>query len=96
MALHPDEPAYPYSDDDPYGDDDITYEGLTTREYMATHLLAGLLAGRPQTRDPFESISVMRGRLARAAVAAADALIEELNKPSETAPHSVREDDGEP
>jgi len=64
--------------------------------YMATHLLAGMLAARPELSNPFESMDGLRVRLARTAVTLAYALVEQLNKQAEAAPHSVREDDGEP
>ena len=50
--------------------------GLTKREYMATHLLAGL-AAHPDVADKLTS----GGRsIERYAIMMADALIEELNK----------------
>lgn len=46
--------------------------GLTKREYMATHILTGLLANADNTNYELH---------ASRAVKAADALIEELSKP---------------
>lgn len=88
MILEPDEPAFPYL----YGE--VQYVGLTAREYMATHLLAGLLAARPQATGPFESMAERQARVARTAVEMADQLIDALNVPA-LKPVSVREDDGE-
>lgn len=63
----PDDPFHPED-----GGDGNT--GMTIREYMATHILAGFGLHRS---DDADSNPV----LARTAVARADLLIEELNKP---------------
>ena len=84
------DPAFP-------SNDGICNAGMTIRQYAAIHILAGMIAARPQTRDPFESVHQMRFRLARAAWAAADALLDPPGKqPEAPSPHSIREDDGEP
>ena len=83
------DPAFP-------SNDGICNAGMTIRQYAAIHILAGMIAARPQTRDPFESVHQMRFRLARAAWAAADALLDPPSKHSEPSQGlSVREDDGE-
>ena len=50
--------------------------GLTKREYMATHILAGLAANPPQ----FQAYNLSEEEKARKAVTMADQLIEALNR----------------
>lgn len=80
----PDEIIFPVTDLD-------ESNGLSIREYMATHLLTGLLAARPQPHV-FEGTGAFRTVLAVEAVKLADELITALNAQSV----SVREDDGQP
>ena len=69
------ESAFPHpKTNGPYGEDLKVYEGLTKREYMATHILAGLMA------CAFKPDNISYKEAAIAAVTMADALIEEIKK----------------
>lgn len=57
------------------------HPGLTIREYMAMHLLEGMLAGKRGERDlTYQRVDEWNASITREAVRLADALIHALNE----------------